>query len=246
MGIIDDIRRMQNEARTEQEIMIQLQNQGHGQKEIYEALAQAKIKNAVAGAESGTGEENHDSPNGNPMEPSMLNNVASEEPQSPELEMQEIIPQPYPAQQYTQPYTAPAQAESYANQAYYSAPSADAITEIAEQIVAERIGKINQEMARSTENRQIIETKLEYIDERLKKIEKIIDRLQLSILQKVGEYMTNVEDLKTEVVETQKSFKTLLASHSPKMQKTEERIPMASSKQRISATTPQQERNESV
>jgi UDP-glucose 4-epimerase len=50
---------------------------------------------------------------------------------------------------------------------------------------------------------------IEYIDERLSRIEKIIDRLQLSILQRVGEYVTNVEDIKKELVETQKSFKSL-------------------------------------
>ena len=230
MGIIDDIKRMQNEGRTEQEITMQLQNQGHEQKEIYEALAQAKIKEAVAGAESGTEGEGSALANGNPMRPSMLNSTASDEPQSPELETQEVIPQQYQSQQYTQPYTLPAQGqvESYTNQGYYAGPSADAITEVVEQIVAERIGKVSQELARSIENKQIIETKIEYVDERLKKIEKIIDRLQLSILQKVGEYMTNVEDLKTEVVETQKSFKTLLSSHSSKTQKAEERIPSTS------------------
>ncbi len=223
MGIIDDIRRMQNEGRNEQEITMQLQNQGHGQKEIYEALAQTKIKDAVAGAESRTGEEGLASPSGNPMQPSMLSPTASDEPQGPELETQEIIPQPYPAQQYTQPYTTPVQGqtEGYAGQGYYAGPSADAITEVVEQIVAERIGKVSQELARSIENRQVIETKLDYVDERLKKIEKIIDRLQLSILQKVGEYMTNVDDLKTEVIETQKSFKTLLATAHTKSKETE-------------------------
>jgi len=222
MGIIDDIKRMQNEGRTEQEMNLQLQNQGHGQKEIYEALAQAKIKEAVAGAESGTGEEGIASASGNPMQPSMLSQNVSEEPQGPELETQEVIPQQYSSQQYTQPYTTPVQGQSegYAAQAYYAGPSADAITEVVEQIVAERIGKVSQELARSIENRQIIETKLEYVDERLKKIEKIIDRLQLSILQKVGEYMTNVEDLKTEVVETQKSFKTLLSAPHSKPKET--------------------------
>ena len=45
-------------------------------------------------------------------------------------------------------------------------------------------------------------------------MEKIIDRLQLSILQKVGDYLTNVEDIKKELAETQKSFKSMLLKSS--------------------------------
>ena len=55
----------------------------------------------------------------------------------------------------------------------------------------------------------MMEAKLVHLDERLQRIEKIIDRLQLSIIQKVGEYMINVSDLKKELIETQKSFKTV-------------------------------------
>ena len=222
MGIIEDIKRMQNEGRTEQEIASQLQNQNYGQHEINEALAQARIKNAVSGAESSSSEAPAPTLSGNTMQPSMLNPAVSEEPQSPELE-QTLAPQQYQAQPYAQPYTAqaPQQEYNYQDQGYYPGPSADAITEIAEQIVAEKLGKLHQEMARNAESRQIIETKIEYLDERLKKIERIIDRLQLSILQKVGEYMTNVEDIKTEVVETQKSFKSLLDSSHIKQKESE-------------------------
>ena len=54
------------------------------------------------------------------------------------------------------------------------------------------------------------ETKISSIDERLKRMEKIIDRLQLSLLQKVGEYVGDVADIKKEIIETQKSFKSLM------------------------------------
>ena len=52
-------------------------------------------------------------------------------------------------------------------------------------------------------------TKLSILDERLKRMEGIIDRLNLSILQKVGDYMTNIDDIKKELIETQKSFKAM-------------------------------------
>lgn len=50
---------------------------------------------------------------------------------------------------------------------------------------------------------------LESLDERLSRIEKIIDRLQLSVLQKVGDYVNDVQNLKKELVETQKSFTSI-------------------------------------
>lgn len=223
MGIADDIKIMQNEGRGEQEIASALQNRGYASQEIGNALAQAKIKEAVAGA--GTSPDLAVASGVTTMQPSLLSpSSTSDEPQSPELES--VGAQQYaPQQGYAQPYTtSPAsQQQGYGYQdQYYAGPSADAISEIAEQIVAERVEKIRQDLARAAESRRLMETKLEYIDERLKKIERVIDRLQLSILQKVGEYMTNVEDLKTEVVETQKSFKSLLASRSPKAPTTEE------------------------
>lgn len=216
MGIIEDVKRMQNEGRNEQDITLQLQNRGYGQQEAHDALAQAKIKEAVAdqsGEANMHGDDAAPTSGGISMQPSLMNPAVSEEQQSPGLETQSLPSESYPAQQYAQPYTtAPADQQPYQDQSYYAAPSTDAITEIIEQMVAEKAEKIHQELIKSAESRQAFETKLEYLDERLKKIERTIDRLQLSILQKVGEYMTNVEDIKTEVIETQKSFKSLLAA----------------------------------
>ena len=39
-----------------------------------------------------------------------------------------------------------------------------------------------------------VDAKVSYLDERLKRIEQMIDRLQLSILQKVGAYVTRSEE----------------------------------------------------
>lgn len=222
MGIADDVKQMQNEGRTEQEIAFSLQNRGYAQQEIGNALAQAKIKEAVSGAGTASTPD-VSAPTSTAMQPSVLSPSASDEPQGPELEAGGA--QSYSTQQYAQPYTAPQQPQQgygYQDQ-YYAGPSADAISEIAEQVVAERVEKLRQDIIRTAESRHLMETRLEYIDERLKKLERIIDRLQLSILQKVGEYMTNVEDLKTEVVETQKSFKALLTStaRAPVKQKSE-------------------------
>lgn len=109
----------------------------------------------------------------------------------------------------------PQQDQSYQPQEQYYDPyaaqpqSADAISEVAEQIVAEKLAPIRRAVEDTLDHRSTIEAKLTHLNDRLRRIENIIDELQLSILQKVGQYVTDVSDLKKEVIETQKSFKTL-------------------------------------
>ena len=138
---------------------------------------------------------------------------------------EESIPAPEPSGQSNeqQTYTEPYSQTGYQNnqpaypqyqQSYSMSP--DTITEISEQVASEKLSQIKDELEKILDFRSTIESKISYLDERLKKIEKIIDRLQLSVLQKVGEYVNNVSDLKNEVVETQKSFKSLLDKHKTK------------------------------
>ena len=103
------------------------------------------------------------------------------------------------------------QDQSYGGQQYQSySPSTDTITEISEQVVSEKLSKLKNDIDRLLDLRSTIDTKLDFLDQRLKRLEATIDKLQLSVLQKVGEYVNNVQDLKTNLDETQKSFKSLL------------------------------------
>lgn len=211
MGLIEDVKRMQEEGRSDIEITRIFTQRGVSDREINAALAQSRIKEAVSGGDyppvpSPQGmspKQNHEY---DEMQPSML---APEAQQTPEY----IPPNP---QGYEQAY-AP---QSYPEYQQYqsSGISSDTITEIAEQVVDEKISQIRDSLKKTLDLKNTLESKMEYLDERLKRIEKIIDRLQLSILQKVGEYVTNIDDIKKELVETQKSFKSLLpeAKHSKK------------------------------
>jgi tetrahydromethanopterin S-methyltransferase subunit B len=96
---------------------------------------------------------------------------------------------------------------------YSSGISTDTISEIAEQVVLEKLSPLKEHIEQIISFKTTIEARMESLDERLKRMEKIIDRLQLSILQKVGEYITNVDDIKKEIGETQKSFRTLLSEN---------------------------------
>ena len=56
------------------------------------------------------------------------------------------------------------------------------------------------------ELKNVLGSKIDYMEERLKRIEKTIDILQSSVLRKVGDYITDVQDIKAELIETQKSL----------------------------------------
>ncbi|MEK6825834.1 MAG: hypothetical protein AABY00_03545 [Nanoarchaeota archaeon] len=191
MGTIEEIQRMQEQGVAEQDIQKTLVSQGISEAEAREALAQSKIKEAVMNPAMDVSSDNREE-----MQPSMI----TKENTSPSQQSvsQSAYPEQSPEYQYPQyePYTGNI--------------SSDVVNEVAEQIIVEKLSPLKDKIERALDFKNIIDTKVEYIDERLKRMEKTIDRLQLSVLQKVGDYMTNVDDIKNELLETQKSFKALL------------------------------------
>jgi DNA-binding FrmR family transcriptional regulator len=209
MGTLEEVKRMQQEGKSDREIISVLQQQRTSMDEIQEALAQSKIKQAVSN-EFEYSQNYQEAPadiqmtrqvQQNPgMEPSLLGSENSEQPQEESHETQQN-----PAQQiYQDAYP------EYSSYGSSSSFSADTISEIAEQAVVEKLSSIRNKMDSILDTKTILDSKISSLDERLKRLEKMIDRIQLSVLQRVGEYVSNVEDIKREMVETQKSFKSLL------------------------------------
>ena len=198
MGTFEEIQRMQEQGVSEQEIQKTLVSQGISEAEAREALAQSKIKEAVVHPGMDASSES----NSQEMQQSMITKENTNPSQS--NLSQSAYPEQSPEYQYPQyePYTGNI--------------SSDVVNEVAEQIIVEKLSPLKEKIERALDFKNIIDTKVEYIDERLKRIEKTIDRLQLSILQKVGDYMTNVDDIKQELIETQKSFKSLIPQLQPK------------------------------
>jgi len=97
-------------------------------------------------------------------------------------------------------------------QDYSGGVSSDTITEVAEQVVAQKFSDIRKPLEKVIEFKTTVETKIDSVEERLARIEKTIHTLQSSVLGKVGEYMTNIDDIKKELVETQKSFTKVASS----------------------------------
>lgn len=201
------------------------------QKAEQEEIKQAIIPQDTAGAPPDA-QENPDMTQElveDQMSPSLLSSPQGQAPQNPlpgEEAEQENLPQYSPSppgteQDQTQEYDQPPQQpgggyneysqydDGYGGGQYSAGLSPDTITEIAEQAITERISPIKDQLDKIIDMRNTFSTEITHISDRLERIEKIIDRLQLSLLQKVGEYVTNVDDIKKELVQTQKSFKAL-------------------------------------
>ena len=93
------------------------------------------------------------------------------------------------------------------------------MTDIASQIVDEKLEKINKQIQSFEKLKIETKGKILDIDARLTRIEKTIDLLQTSILGKIGEYWKNISDLKDEMQATQESFSKILNPLSDEMNK---------------------------
>lgn len=196
MGLLEEIQKMKQAGMQEAEIISKLQEQGNPYRTISEAISQSRIKQAVESPEE-------------PIAPSPSD--IKQQEISPEQMQQSIMPSPNQMEQEQQPqeYFQPQNPNDYQQQNYdYSQGqlSSDTIMEISEQIVSEKLSDVRKKLEKISMFKTELETKTESIEERLKRIEKIIDTLQASVLKKVGDYVTNVEDIKHELVETQKTF----------------------------------------
>lgn len=238
MGALDEIRKMSQEGMSEQDIASSLKDRGLSDREISNAFAQARIKEAVSNGppvpsptegETDVGEETipsimnqpqyatQEMPKGQGQEPDLFTEPSSVSAPSPEQAQAQTQAPSEEAQAY---YPAPSGYDnsSQENQGYSYSPqsssmSSDTISEIAEQVVAEKFYPIAKELEKVIDMRTTIDSRISYLDERLKRIEAIIDKLQMSVLQKMTDYVSDVRDMKTELVETQKSFKSLMAGH---------------------------------
>jgi hypothetical protein len=218
MGILDEINSMKNQGMEEREILNELQERGVTPKSIEEAFNQMKIKKAVS-AESSDGEG---------MEPSIMKG-------SPEYETTQIAPlytpktqeieqdsgefyAPQPNEEPESPRYGNYNQEEYAPQEGYEEPATggnydtDTIIEIAEQVFLERIKKEEKQIESLNEFATLAETKIGDNHERIKRMEEIMDKLQVAILEKIGSYGKNLDSIKNEMGMMQDSFGKMIPS----------------------------------
>lgn len=209
MALIEDVQSMQSQGMSEDQIIQLMRQRGMKYKDIADALSQTKIKSAI---EQPAQDPSYNVREESDMQASIMNQQAPMPGQeAPQYGRQ--APVPMPAQEYAYP-----QPQYEQSMQQYQGVSSEVITEISEQVVAEKLSEIRKYLEKVIDVRSMLEAKMESLDERLKRIEKTIDILQSSILRKVGDYVTNVQDIKNELIETQKTFSKML----PKSQKQSE------------------------
>lgn len=212
MGALDQIMQMKQAGLSEQEILNRLQEQGISPNSITDAFSQARIKDVVEG-------EREMQEDDFPERPSPFSSPAPEiyAPSAQEM------PSPfYPPQESS--YSQPQEPEAYYPQEGYensqTGVGTDTIIEIAEQVYEEKIKKLSQQISNFKEFSAISETKFSNFENRLKRIESVIENLQIKILEKVGSYGEGLESIKKEMTMMQDSFsKTLPMLAKPYMEK---------------------------
>ncbi len=206
MGILEDIRQMKSQGMDDSMIINAMQERGISYRDILDALSQNKIKAAVEGQysspEMSNSELSTSSQTPETMQASMMQTTQNSEGTEsfPDYDSNAPVQQPsydYPAQQQVRDYIP-------------ASLSSDTITEISEQIVSEKLSEIRKKMEKIISSKSELDVRTDSIEERLKRIEKIIDTLQASVLRKVGDYVTNVDDIKKELFETQKTLGKIL------------------------------------
>jgi hypothetical protein len=217
MGVLDQIIKMKRQGIQDGDIYNELSQQGISPREINDALKQAQIKNAISNP-SGVEDEMQQSIMLEQETPAPIEeqSSASQETYSPQ---QVYSPRNYNEQAYSpstqEEYQQPQEQQYYSPKENY-APSTgvdtDTIIEISDQLFSEKIKKFQKQMDSSSEMNVMLQTKLENVSERLKRIETTIDKLQLAILEKVGSYGQNLESVKKEMSMMQDSFSKMISS----------------------------------
>jgi len=197
MGALEQITQLKNQGVSDEDIIKNLQDGGFSPREINDGFNQSQIKNAVS-------DEAPENPANLPPSPEI------EQPlQSNEIYAQGPQTTPNQDMYYPQPQESPQLQEQ---DDYYSPGEFDTSTiiEISEQVFSEKIQTLQKKIEGIAEFKILSESKIDNLLERIKKIEKIMDNLQISILKKVGSYSENLESIKNEMSMMQNSFKKIV------------------------------------
>lgn len=196
MGILDTITQMKNQGMTDSEIALSLREQGITPKQISDALNQSQIKSAVEDEypepEDLSGEEYIPSPQ-----------------QQYQPSTQEIPKNYYPQEQNYQQYYPQQGYESYGSDSAQSYSSTDSMMDVAEQVFEEKTKKMQKQIDNFEQFKNLAITQIQNISERLKRLEEIFDRLQIAVIEKVGNYGKDLSSLKKEVTMVEDSFTKL-------------------------------------
>jgi hypothetical protein len=212
MGVLDQVIQMRQRNMSDQDIISELRKQNISPRDINEALNHAQIKNAVSDIR---GNEDMEVPT--PQGEEQQYGDAYDQQAAPDQgygydQGQQPVYTPQPQQQAYYP-----QQQDYGN--YYPPPpqtttNTDTIVEVSEQVFDEKISDIAKRVDSIDEFKILTQARVEHLNERLKRIEDVIDKLQSAILEKIGSYGSNLESIKKEMSMMQDSFSKTISPRS--------------------------------
>jgi len=229
----EQIKNLKQQGKSEQEIAKTLRQQGMSPKQITDSLSQAQVKSDVMNMQN-QGMQPSIMPQGEeqipePEEPEPPKPEDYEPQQKTKLKREYYMPpqesfQDFQTQQFPQEYGQDYEQDLYQPQEAYEAGGYDTDTmiDIAEQVFTEKLTEINKQLENITEVKTLSQAKIEHLEKRLEKIESIIDKLQIAILQKISSYGDNLQSIKNEMSMMQDSFSKMinpLASKASQIQK---------------------------
>lgn len=200
------------------EITARLKNEGVPPMEISDAMNQSKIKEAVSG-EMGSSTKG--------MSPSIMGGQSYEENSKPNEDAYVPSPSPEGGEDY-QNYSSQ-EPQNYGNysdnypqeEQYYEGPPAEeysgggysmnseTMIEVAEQVFSEKMKSVEGELRSLKEFKTLADPKLKDFDERLKRMERQFDKMQIAILERVGEFGRNIDSVKKEIEMVEDSFEKM-------------------------------------
>ncbi len=226
MGALDQVLMMKTQGMSDEDIIRDLGERGVSPKDIDDALNQAQIKSAVSNIQ-GDEEDLPEHPDFTSRSQLDQNTQGYESYAQAPMETQsfqnpqEIQSYPlYPKQETPMNYNNDMNYSSYSYDQYGSnGYESNDFMEIANQIIEDKMILLRNEISSIIEFRRIVESQLENFENRITKIETIIDNLQLSILEKVGSYGQNLNTIRKEMEMMQDSFSKVIDPLTDKLSK---------------------------
>lgn len=229
MGTLEKIMQLKNQGKTEFQIAEYLKQQGISPEEIDEAFSQSKIKSALSEEDVmlqqsfQAASELQKTTGFAQMQPSMMQTTSETYPEPGELQESSQFTQPMQTIPSSfQPSTSPIMPSPEVSQPYqyseYQYPEYQAqqigdietINEIAEQIIYEKTAQLKNQITLLIRFKEEITLEVEKLNERLLKIENILNELQIAILGKIGDYGKDIKNIAKEMHSTQNSFSKIL------------------------------------
>lgn len=208
MTTLEQVTQLRQQGMTDDQIVDNLQQQGVSPKEITDSINQANIKNAVTGENPNAvggapvpGEEVAPNPNQMPADAGTVGGGYNQSNQ--QMPTAGGYDQGgYAGGGYADPNAAAGYGGGYDQGGYAGGGGygdSSVMIEIANQVFTDKAKKMQDQVDDLNEFKVVNKAKVDGIDERLKKIEKLIDTLQIKILEKVSSFGKDIESTKKEI-----------------------------------------------